>query len=132
LYVDDGGSWSSGGKAKRFRRYSLRIDGFVSLQAPLSGGEIVTRPITFQGNTLTMNFSTSAAGSVRVEIQDSKGKPIDGFRLEDCPEIFGDSLNRTIRWRGQPAASQLAGRPVRLRFVIKDADLYSFQFTNRR
>ena len=79
-----------------------------------------------------MNFATSAAGSVRVEIQDPQGKPIDGFRLKDCPEMFGDSLNRALRWRGRSAVGQLAGRPVRLRFAIKDADLYSFQFANGR
>ena len=132
LYVKDGGGWPSGGNASRFRRYALRVDGFVSVQAPLSGGEVVTKPITFTGHQLTINLSTSAAGSVRVEIQDVRGQPVKGFGLDDCPEIFGDSLDRVIHWRQGPDVSQLAGRPVRLRFVVKDADLYSFQFPDRR
>jgi len=111
------------------RRFTLRIDGFVSVQAPLKGGEFVTKPITFQGNKLEMNFSTSAAGSLRVEIQDASGKPIEGFKLEDCPEIFGDNLARVVHWKGGTDVSQLAGHQVRLRFFLKDADLYSFQFT---
>lgn len=57
------------------RRYSMRLDGFVSLHAPLVGGEMVTKPITFTGNTLFLNVSTSAAGSVRVEIQTSPPLP---------------------------------------------------------
>ena len=112
----------------RLRRFTLRIDGFVSAQAPLAGGEIVSKPIVFSGKELVMNFSTSAAGSLRVEIQDSDGKPVNGFALTDCPEIFGDELERVVAWKGGSDVSKLAGKPVRLRFVIKDADLYSIRF----
>jgi hypothetical protein len=84
--------------------------------------------VTFSGKTMAINYSTSAAGDIRVEIQDVNGKPLDGFRLEDCPEVFGDSLERTVSWKAGNDLGKLAGRPVRLRFVIKDADLFSFQF----
>jgi len=77
---------------------------------------------------LVINFATSAAGSVRIEVQDADGKPIEGFALADCPETFGDAIERTVRWKAGPDVSRLAGRPVRLRFVLKDADLYSFRF----
>jgi hypothetical protein len=120
------GCWR--GVSDRLRRYTIRIDGFVSLQAPLAGGECVTKPVTFSGKTMAINYSTSAAGDIRVEIQDVNGKPLDGFRLEDCPEVFGDSLERTVSWKAGNDLGKLAGRPVRLRFVIKDADLFSFQF----
>ena len=112
----------------QLRRYTLRIDGFASVGAPLGGGEFVTKPLEFQGQNLLMNFSTSAAGDVRVEIQDQAGKPLDGYSLSDCDPIFGDELERVIRWKGGAEAGQLAGRPIRLRFVIRDADLYAFRF----
>ena len=128
LYVYDGGGWSQRGKASRFRRYTLRIDGFVSVQAPLSGGEMVTKPLTFQGTALTMNYATSAAGSIRVEIQDASGQPVEGFALADCPEIFGDQIERVVAWKGGSDVIQLAGKAIRLRFVLKDADLYSVRF----
>ncbi len=115
-------------KSDRLRRYTLRIDGFVSLQAPLAGGEFTTKPLVFSGNRLVINYSTSAAGSIRVEVQDAAGKPLDGFRLAECPEIYGDSLQRTVGWKGGTDVSKVAGRPVRLRFVMKDADLYSLRF----
>jgi hypothetical protein len=57
-------------------RYALRTDGFVSVNAPFSGGEMVTRPVTFAGRELILNLSTSAVGSVRVEIQDVSGEPV--------------------------------------------------------
>lgn len=120
----------TGKPASQLRRYTIRLDGFVSVQAPLSGGELLTKNFTFRGDSLELNFSTSAAGSILVEIQDVKGKPIPGFALADCEDIFGDSVNRNIIWKGgkKSKLSVLQGRTVRLRFVIKDADLYSFRF----
>ena len=113
----------------QFRRHTIRIDGFVSLAAPLSGGQLVTRPITFQGNQLSLNLSTSAAGSVRVEIQDAAGKPIPGYTLEDAHELYGDSLSLAAAWKDkQTDVSGFAGKPIRLRFVVRDADLFSYQF----
>jgi hypothetical protein len=115
------------GTANAFRRYALRIDGFVSLHAPLGGGELTTKPLTFTGNRLLLNISTSAGGGARVELQSPDGRPLDGFGLDDCTEIIGDDLAFPVRWRGDLGA--LAGRPVRLRFVLRDADVYSYRFT---
>ena len=116
------------GESCQLRRHTIRIDGFVSVQAPSAGGELLTKPIIFEGKELVMNFSTSAAGSVRVEIQDAGGKPIPGFTLDDCPEVFGDAIEQRIVWKKGSDVSSLAGKPVRLRFVLKDADLYSIRF----
>ena len=116
------------GTYSNLRRFTLRVDGFVSVNAPGKGGEFTTRPLSFTGKELEMNFSTSVAGSVRVEIQDAGGSPLPGNRLEDCPEIFGDHLERVVAWQGGTDVSRLAGKPVRLRFVMRDADLYSFRF----
>ena len=112
----------------RFRRYTLRIDGFVSVQAPLRGGELLTKPLVFQGNRLVLNFSTSAAGTIHVELQDPDGQPIPGFTLADCHAVLGDDLERVVAWQGGSDVSALAGEPVRLRFMLRDADLYSMQF----
>lgn len=120
--------WTGASRSCALRRYTLRLDGFVSVSAPMSGGELVTRPLTFKGTTLAINFASSAAGGVRVEIQDAAGKPLPGFALEDCPPIFGDSIARTVTWRQGEDVGPLEGRAVRLRFEIKDADLYAFQF----
>ena len=114
----------------RLRRMTLRIDGFVSVNAPYAGGEMITKPLVFAGKHLVMNYSTSGAGTVRVEIQDAAGKPIPGYALADCPEIYGDAIAEAVRWKGGNDVAKLAGKPVRLRFVMKDADLYSIRFTD--
>jgi hypothetical protein len=110
------------------RRYTLRIDGFVSVTAPLDGGEIVTKPLRFTGSQLLLNYSTSAVGSICIEVQDASGTPIPGFTLADAPEIYGDSLCQPAPWKEGSKLESLAGKPVRLRFVLKDADLYSIRF----
>ncbi len=109
-------------------RYSLRLDGFVSVRAPYEGGEMITKPFTFEGKQLEINFSSSAAGGVRVEIQDSSGHPLPGFGLDDCLEMIGDDIERCAVWKTGPDVSVAAGTVVRLRFVMADADLYSFRF----
>ena len=119
------------GKSCRVRRHTMRLDGFVSASAGLKGGSLQTKPLVFTGDRLELNFSTSAAGSVRVEIQDQDGKPINGFSLAECSEIFGDSIARSVQWKNDADLFSLAGKPVRLRFELKDADVYSFQFTTK-
>ena len=126
LYAAEG-YWE--GTSNSMRRYTLRKDGFVSVSSPFSGGEIVTRPLTFEGGNLALNVETSGAGGVQVEIQEADGKPIDGYALSDCPSIFCDSLRRIVRWKETEGdVRPLAGRPIRLRFVLRDTDLYAFQF----
>jgi len=115
------------GRGTKTRRYTYRIDGFVSLRASYSGGEVTTKPLIFQGDTLIVNFSTSAAGALKVEIQDDAGRPIQGHTLADSPEIYGDQIDHAVKWKAGRLAD-LAGKPVRLRFVLQDADLFAFGF----
>ncbi len=116
------------GEGSDLRRYTLRLDGFVSVRAPHSGGELLTKPVVFDGQSLEINFSSSAVGSIRVELQTPTSEPIAGFTLNDCDELFGDSVDRHVTWKGKSAVGQLAGQPVQLRFALRDADLYSYRF----
>ena len=102
----------------------MRTDGFVSVRALYEGVSLLTRPLRFQGRELSINYSTSAAGSVQVEIQDASGKAISGYGVEDCPEIVGDEIERVISWKGGSDVSQLADRAIRLRFALRDGDLF--------
>lgn len=117
------------GKGSKLRRYTLRLDGFVSINAPADAGcALITKPLIFDGSTLHLNFATSAAGSVRVELQHPDGTAIDGFAISDCHELFGDTVDRVVGWKNGRDVSQLTGKPVRLRFELRDADLYAMQF----
>ncbi len=116
------------GQGSALRRYTLRLDGFVSVSAPMGGGELVTKPVVFDGTSLHVNFTTSAAGLLKVELQTPDGNAIPGYALEDCNDLFGDTDDRLVTWKNGADVSALAGQPVRLRFKLHDADLYSYCF----
>ncbi len=116
------------GKGTVLRRYTLRLDGFVSLHTGSGTGQVRTIPLRFDGDRLSINVSTSAAGSLRIGLETIDGKPYPGYALEDCDIVFGDSLDRTVTWKGQADVRPLAGKPVRLHIELRDADLYAFQF----
>lgn len=117
-----------GQPTSHLRRYSLRLDGFAAAVAPYAGGELLTKPLTFAGTELALNFATSAAGGIRVEIQDANGKPIQGFTLADSVETIGNEIDRVVRWKSGSDVSSLAGKSVRLLFKMKDAKLFAYQF----
>jgi hypothetical protein len=110
------------------RRYSLRLDGFVSVYGNWDGGELLTKPFIFEGDRLFINFSTSAAGGVRVEITDTDGNAIDGFTQHDCQEIIGNEIEKKVVWNSNKSLDTLSGKPVRIRFLLSDAHIYSFRF----
>ena len=112
----------------RLRRGVLRTDGFASAYAPFSGGEFITKPLIFKGQELVINYATSVAGHIGVEIQDIEGNPYPNFELSNHCEIYGDEINRTVQWKFGSDLSKFTGIPIRLRFSMKESDLYSIQF----
>ncbi len=115
-----------------FRRFTLRMDGFASMHAGADAGEVLTKVLTFSGSELSLNFSTSAGGSVKLEIQEPDGKPLSGYALGDHVPMVGDAIERTVVWKDGRDLSGLAGKPVRLRFVLQEADIFALQFQPRR
>jgi hypothetical protein len=103
----------------------LRRDGFASMDADVSGGELVTRPVTFQGAHAFVN-AAAAKGELRAEIFGEDGKPIGPFTAENCVAIHGDKTLQELTWKGADDLSALRGRPVRFRFTLKGASLYAF------
>jgi hypothetical protein len=94
-------------------------------------GELLTKPLLFAGDALLVNFSTGAAGALRVELQDAAGQALPGFGLEDCQAVIGDAIERQVRWKNNPDLAAIAGKPVRLRFAMRECDLYSFRFRSK-
>jgi hypothetical protein len=115
-----------------FRRFTLRTDGFASAHGGADAGELLTKPFVFTGNELSLNFSTSAGGSVAIEIQDAQGNPFPGFALEDHEALVGDSIDRISRWKKNSDLAAVAGKTVRLRFVLREADVFALQFRSAK
>lgn len=113
------------------KRYTLRLDGFASLNAPdINYGYMTTKPLVFSGTAMEINYQTSAAGRIFVELQDESGKPIPGYSLDDCETIIGNEISHTIKWNNQSDLSSLAGKTIRVHIKMRDADVYSYRFFN--
>lgn len=105
-------------------RYVLRPDGFISVHAGAKEGTLLTKPLVFAGRNLELNFSASAMGSVLVEVLGEKGEV-----LAASEKVTGDAIDRAVTWGENADIGAFAGKPVRLRFTFKEADIYSFRFT---
>lgn len=103
-----------------------RLDGFVSLDAGAQEGMLLTKPLSFEGNQLEIN-AEAAGGSVCVELLGADGKALAGFGASDCVPLKGDGVHQMVTWR-KGSVGALAGRPVQLRFLLRNAKLYSFKF----
>jgi len=114
----------------KLMRGTLRTDGFVSLHAGYRGGCAVTRPLTFEGDRLVLNYSTSAVGSLKVELIQADGQPVAGLARDAAPELFGDEVAGEYSWSSDAKLGDWAGEAVRLKLHLRDADLYSLQFTS--
>lgn len=108
------------------RRYTLRLDGFASVHAGYAGGEMLTKPFVFAGSKLLANAATSAPGGIRFAVEDAVG----GAPLAESNELVGDQIAREVSWKGNATLASLAGKTVRLRIQLKDADLYAIQFAS--
>ena len=113
------------GPGTRVRRFVFRIDGFVSAHAD-AAGTMTTKMFTFTGSQLSLNVVSK--GVTLVELQDADGKALPGFTIADCTPITADAIEHIVKWNAGSDVSALAGKPVRLRFVMTDADLYSIRF----
>ncbi|MCC6491108.1 MAG: hypothetical protein IT364_26710 [Candidatus Hydrogenedentes bacterium] len=111
-----------------FSRAVNRLDGFVSAEAGEMEGRFVTPLLIFTGRSLHLNVKTSPGGDVRVGILDSEGQTIDGHGTQDCEAITGDHVDIPVAWKNASDLAKFAVQPVKLEFLMKDANLFAFQF----
>lgn len=104
-----------------------RLDRFVSADGSSDGGTLVTVPIVFTGQRLELNAAASKPGAViTVEFLDAAGKPDAAWSVSD--PVTGDSLRHVVTWKGKSDVRALAGKPVSIRFTLREAALFAFTF----
>ena len=111
--------------SKPLNRYKIRKDGFACIMADGEDRVMVTKPIIFEGNDLHLNFSTSAFGYIYIDLLDEDGNEIPG---KTSFEIYGDTVDRKISFADGSHFSEYSGKPVRLRFRMRDCKIYSMKF----
>lgn len=115
----------------RLRRITVRKHGFASVHAGYDEGEFTTRPVVFTGTRLLLNYATSAAGYIQVEVVGDDGRVVDGMSFEEMEPMYGDEMEGEVRWKSGCGAGAVEGKPVRFRFRMKDADLYSLRVSGQ-
>ncbi len=103
----------------------LRRDGFASMDAGETTGTLTTRPIVFKGRHLFIN-SDAAGGEIRVAVLTASGEPIPVYDQHRCMPITTNRTIQSVRWAEAFDLSALAGKPMRFRFHVTHAKLYSF------
>jgi hypothetical protein len=106
---------------------TIRLDGFASLAAGFDGGQVTTKPVIFEGSTLSINAKADAHARVVVEVLAETGQVIPGYSAEDCTAMTSDRVDHAVSWKANNDVGPLAGRPVRLRFHLTNARLYSYR-----
>lgn len=121
------GLWSDG--TCTFRRYHIRMDGFVSLNFGVEGGVMATPLFKFKGGSLSLNISTGGFGGFKAEFRDENGNPIPGYTFEDSLPEIGNDIAMIARWKTHgPDVRSLEGKTVQLAIKARNADIYSIAF----
>ncbi len=117
-------------------------DRWIGRQAGPEGGYLLTRQFIIEGDRLVVNCRSQVknpapgfGGLIRAEllqrpIEHSPATPYPGFSMEDCdPVEVTDNPEQTMTWNGSPDLSALCGKPVYIRFFMRNATLYTFKLT---
>ena len=105
---------------------TLRVDGFVSVDAGPQEGVLTTRPLVLKNDALYVNADADG-GRLAVEILDAESNaPIGAFTGSACELLTADRVRQKVSWKGTAGLKSLKRRPVRLRFHLKFAKLYAF------
>jgi len=126
----------------------MKLDRLVAQRAGDRVGYLLTREFILEGNTLRVNLSadTRPYHSPRLRVEVLRHPPLgehadyyfqegggyscryEGFGLDDCPPLSGDGTAVKVGWKDK-RLGELEGKPVYLRFELRDMDLYSFRTT---
>lgn len=113
-----------------YSRATIRLDGYVSVEAGDQEGCFVTPPLRFKGNALTLNVAVKPGGELQAGLLDEAGNPVPGLTPADCVPITGDHIRHRVTWTSNASLTAQATRPVCLAFRMTKANLFAFQFTD--
>ena len=106
---------------------TMRLDGYVSLDATVRDGWVETKPVFSTAPKLYINGKCNGDGYIRVEIMDNWNNVWSGYGRDDCEEFKGDSVRHHVKWSEHDRVNEIPGS-VKLRVHLRNAELYGFQF----
>jgi hypothetical protein len=107
----------------------MRVDGFASIRTQGDApGEWITAALSVPEEAEALRVNADVSGTLRVEVLDAlTDRPVHGLSLSDSAAFAGDNTSHTMEWNGG-SFKDLAGKAVKLRFVVEDGSIYSFSF----
>jgi hypothetical protein len=105
---------------------TLRMDGFCSMRADQAEGWLMSRREPFHEPAVTINARTAGDGFVTAEILDRHNKVMPGFARQDCQAFSGDSVRHVLKWNSGAFAADHARTDYKIRFCLRDAELFSY------
>ena len=112
-------------------RMKLRVDGFASLHAGYTEGYSLSKPVILKGNVLRINYSASSIGYVQVVLIDENQHEITGFGTADAIKQMGDKVDAEVKWTSGKTINDVRNKSIRIKFIVRDADLYSFVISDQ-
>ncbi len=107
---------------------TLRPEGFVSIDATVREGILVTRPFISDGTRLTVNVECGSKGYFDAELTDADDDVVPGFERLSCDTFRGDSTRHVVAWNAKAALPrQILAKGAKLRFFSRHASLYAFR-----
>ena len=106
----------------------LRRDGFASMDAGDKEGALTTRPLKFKGKHLYVNLE-APQGELRAEVLDGNNQVVAPFTAANCKPLCGDTTRQRVTWQGADSLAPVRGKPVKIRFLLRNGSLYSFWIT---
>ena len=119
---------------------TTRLDGFSAWEVDGQANtesELMTQPFRCNGDRLLVNAELED-GSLRVEVLDENGKPIDGRDAASCKPMTGDTLAHSketggpARWQADQSLEVVQGRIIQLRFLWTKGRLFSFRIADEQ
>ncbi len=105
---------------------TLRLDGFCSLRAGADEGWFISRREPMREPAVTINARTAPTGVIAAEILDRQNRVVPGFSREECISFSGDSVRHELTWKTARFATEASGEEWKIRFWLKDAELFSY------
>ena len=94
------------------------------MDAAENTGIIETIPLQLPLNTLEINGDASN-GQIGVEVLSADGNVQQGFAIDECQVLTTDDIHHQVNWKSVSITQ--ATQPLRLRFILNNASLYSFR-----
>jgi hypothetical protein len=107
---------------------TLRMDGFVSLDAANVTGVVVTKPFAFEGERLLVNVEEINRGAanpgLRAEVQDEYGNAVPGFEISNSSRTR-PGVRSALEWKQGSNLAQMRGKVLRLRLILENCKLFA-------